>query len=227
MTTTIKNYFHDWTKFELVWLIASTLIMITLSIIWQDTPIALISGITGIIGVVLCAKGKISTYFFAVINVALYAFICYNAKLYGETMLNALYFLPMNFIGFFLWRKHQSNGGDVIVRNLTKKGIILLTVVTAVSVIAYWQLLIFLGGHLALIDATTTIISVIALLLQVTRYSEQWILWIIVNIISIIMWVMLFMENDPSAVTMITMWSAYLINAFYGYFNWRKIASTE
>ncbi len=225
MIIKIKEYFSDWTKFEITWLILSTIIMISLSIAWGDTPIALISGITGIIGVVLCAKGKISTYFFATINVALYAYICYNSALYGETMLNALYYLPMNFIGFALWKRHQNSGGEVIVRNLTIKGIIIMAISTVTAIIAYHQLLVFLGGNLAFIDATTTIVSVVALLLQVTRYSEQWLLWIVVNVISIIMWGLLLIQNDTSAVTMLAMWSAYLINSIYGYVNWRKIAT--
>ena len=38
-----KNYFSDWTLFEISWLIISTLTMLTLSIIWGDSPMALIS----------------------------------------------------------------------------------------------------------------------------------------------------------------------------------------
>ncbi|OOO00485.1 MAG: nicotinamide mononucleotide transporter PnuC [Epulopiscium sp. Nele67-Bin004] len=223
-TNILKKFFHDWTKFELTWLIVSTITMIGLSIVWQDSLIALISGITGIIGVVLCAKGKLVNYAFAIVNVALYAYICYNSRLYGEAMLNAFYFFPMCFVGFFMWKKNQGEDGEVVVRNLTKDGMIRLGFSTVIAILVYYQVLVYLGGHLAIIDATTTIVSVIALFLQVNRYSEQWLLWIIVNIISIIMWVLLLLENDPSAITMIVMWSAYLINAVYGYNNWRKMA---
>jgi len=48
------------------------------------------------------------------------------------------------------------------------------------------------------------------------RYREQWMLWIIVNIVSVIMWVNI---GDPM---MILMWSAYLINAIYGFVKWSK-----
>lgn len=56
-----KRFFTDWSRFEIIWLILSTVIMIVLSIIWGDNLLALISGITGILGVVLAAKGKVST----------------------------------------------------------------------------------------------------------------------------------------------------------------------
>ena len=53
-----KRIFADWSRFEICWLVLSTVIMIVLSVIWGDNLLALISGITGILGVVLAAKGK-------------------------------------------------------------------------------------------------------------------------------------------------------------------------
>lgn len=218
------NYFKDWNWFERVWLVLSSIVMISLSVAWGDNVIALISGITGIIGVVLCAKGRVSTYIFATVNVACYAYISYGSRLYGEAMLNAFYFIPMNIVGFILWRRHKSNDGEVEARNLSLVGIIIITLATAAAVIAYWQLLKWLKGNLTLIDSITTVLSVIAIILQVTRYSEQWILWIIINIVSIVMWSLRLLEGDSSGITMIVMWSAYLLNSVYGYINWKKLA---
>jgi nicotinamide mononucleotide transporter len=93
-----------------------------------------------------------------------------------------------------------------------------------VIVIIYWQILTHLGGQLALIDAMSTVFSVIALIMQVARYAEQWLLWIIVNIVSVIMWILL-IGKDSSAVTMVVMWIAYLFNSIYGYYNWKKLAA--
>ena len=84
----IKKFFTGWGKFEITWLVLSTIIMIVLSLIWGDSTLALISGITGILGVVLAAKGKVSTYFFATINVAIYAFLTFNNHLYSSGSLS-------------------------------------------------------------------------------------------------------------------------------------------
>lgn len=192
----VKDFFKGWSKFELCWLVLSTVIMIVLSIIWGDNTLALISGITGILGVVLAAKGKVSTYFFATINVAIYSYLTFNNHLYGEFMLNAFYYIPMNFIGFYLWSRHKDEkSGEVEGKALTPKQIVILLAATAVIVIIYWQILTHLGGQLALI-------------MQVARYAEQWLLWIIVNIVSVIMWILL-IGKDSSAVTMVVMWIAY------------------
>lgn len=217
-----KSVLNDWTLFEKTWLIVSTITMVVLSVIWKDSVVALISGVTGIIGVVLCAKGKISTYFFATINVALYAWLCFENKLYGEVMLNALYFIPMNIIGFLLWSKKKDEDGNVEAKALTKKGLILLFIGVTMAIFAYYQLLKSFAGNLQLIDSITTVTSVVALILQVLRYKEQWLIWIIVNIVSVVMWVIL-LSTPEGSVTMIVMWAAYLFNSIYGYINWSKL----
>lgn len=221
----IKKYFTGWSKFELTWLILSSVIMVVLSIIWGDSMLALISGITGVVGVVLAAKGKVSTYVFATINVAIYAWLTFNNHLYGEFMLNAFYYIPMNFVGFYLWSRHKDEeSGDVEGKMLTPKQLVILLVTVVVVVLVYWQILSRIGGQLALIDAMSTVFSVVALIMQVARYAEQWLLWIIVNVVSVVMWVLL-LGKDPSAVTMVVMWAAYLMNSVYGYINWKKLAA--
>ena len=50
------------------------------------------------------------------------------------------------------------------------------------------------------------------------RYREQWLLWIIIDAITVVMWILV------GDFIMVTMWAVYLINAFYGYYNWTKIA---
>ncbi|MCB6201815.1 nicotinamide riboside transporter PnuC [Extibacter muris] len=220
-----KRFFTDWSRFEIIWLILSTVIMIVLSIIWGDNLLALISGITGILGVVLAAKGKVSTYIFATVNVAIYALLTFQNHLYGEFMLNAFYYIPMNFIGFYLWSKHKDNeSGEVEGKKLTGRQTVILFAAVAVVVLVYWQILSRIGGQLALIDAMSTIFSVVALIMQVARYAEQWLLWIIVNVVSVVMWLLL-IGKDSSAVTMVVMWVAYLFNSVYGYYNWRKLAA--
>lgn len=219
-----KRFFTDWSRFEISWLILSTVIMIVLSVIWGDNLLALISGITGILGVVLAAKGKVSTYIFATVNVAIYALLTFQNHLYGEFMLNAFYYIPMNFIGFYLWSKHKDNeSGEVEGKKLTGRQTVILFAAVAVVVLVYWQILRRIGGQLALIDAMSTVFSVVALIMQVARYAEQWLLWIIVNVVSVVMWLLL-IGKDSSAVTMVVMWVAYLFNSVYGYYNWRKLA---
>lgn len=67
-----------------------------------------------------------------------------------------------------------------------------------------------IGGQPALIDSMSAVFSVAALIMQVARYAEQWLLWIIVNIVSVLMWVLL-LGKDPSAVMMIVTEDPYAL----------------
>jgi nicotinamide mononucleotide transporter len=207
----IKN----WTTFEKAWLLSFTAVGIALSTLWGSDLIGFLAFMTGIICVVLVAKGSLWNYAFGIVNVALYAWIAYGNKLYGEVMLNALYYLPMQFIGYYVWSKAMDNK-EVVTRQLTKPHTVALVAITLVSVFLYKEVLTYLGGSLALLDATTTVVSVIAAILMTLRYREQWLLWIVVNIVSIAMWTL---SGNP---IMVAMWSAYLVNAVYGYYKWSK-----
>ena len=54
-----------------------------------------LAGIAGVLCVVLVAKGSIWNYVFGLVNVSMYAYISYKASLYGDAVLNAFYYLPM------------------------------------------------------------------------------------------------------------------------------------
>ena len=220
----IKSYFSDWTMFEKCWLVLTAVLIVSLSLIWGDSPLALFSSLAGVISVVLCAKGKIENYAFGLFQAITYAIICFQAHIYGEVMYNII-MVPMIIIGIITWKKNmQDDNAEVKARNLTAKGWIILIVGSIAAVAGYSMILKMLGGHFALVDAASTTLSVIATILMLARYSEQWLVWIFVNVLSVVLWVMAFVNGDSAAITLIVMWSAYLINSTYGYINWRKMA---
>lgn len=181
-----------------------------------------ISAISGIFCVVLCAKGKKSQYIWGLLNVIGYVIIAWINKYYGEVMLNAIYYLPSQFIGYYLWNKHQNKEtNDVKGKKLNLKSSIILLIACAIAIFCYKGILDLLGGSSTLLDSMSTVISVIANSLMLLRYREQWLLWIVVDIVTVIMWLIM------GDFIMVTMWSVYLINAFYGYYNWTKIAKEE
>ena len=118
----------------------------------------------------------------------------------------------------------MTEGGEVKFRTMTPKIILMTTLATIVGVFGYMQVLKWMGGNLPFMDSLTTIVSVIASLLYLLRYSEQWAMWAIVNVLSIAMWIMVFMQGDSSAILIIIMMTINLINSIYGFLNWRKIA---
>ncbi|MCM3767242.1 nicotinamide riboside transporter PnuC [Neobacillus niacini] len=221
------NILRGWTLFEKLWLVTFTLVNVYLFFAWKDTILGLITSISGMLCVVLVAKGKVSNYYFGIIQTGTYAYISYGYGLYGEVMLNALFYFPLQFVGIYLWRKHKTehtvHGEEIQIGTLTKKGwIITLTTFLAVFVL-YAFLLAELGGNVVWIDSATTILSVVAQILMLKRFTEQWLFWIVVNVLSIALWLKALILQGGNDVSMLVMWSAFLINSIYGYYNWSKV----
>ncbi|PTM58057.1 nicotinamide riboside transporter PnuC [Desmospora activa] len=213
---------HRWRPFELIWLLSFSLISVALSIWWQDSLFGLTVFFTGVVCVVLAAKGSIWTYGFGVYNTLGYAWISYVGGLYGEMMLNAFFFFPMQIVGWLLWRNRMTQTA-VKMRRLSWQGMLLLFVGCGIAVIAYgWWLSTLPGQHTPYLDAVTNVLSVIAMILMVLRFREQWALWIVINGVAITMWSLRLIDGSPDAGTMVVMWSAYLVNSVYGWIRWSK-----
>jgi|SRR5574344_245905 nicotinamide mononucleotide transporter len=220
----------DW--FLIVGIIALNVVY---SFLMQDIDIiGTVAGVSGVLCVVLVAKRSMANYLFGLINVTLYAIISYKSKIYGDAVLNAFYYLPMQFIGWFGWIKHTEKSGEnskeesslVKSRKMTVRqrsylfiGCFILVVVTG-FILDRWT-----GDPQPYKDATTTVLAIIAQYLMVKMFLEQWILWIIVNVVSTIMWVYLLYNGQPHAALMVGMWLFYLANSINGYCVWHKAAT--
>jgi len=98
--------------------------------------------------------------------------------------------------------------------------------ISVASIIGYGVVLKMIKGSLPFIDSTSTVLSIIAMILMVRLYMEQWILWIIVDVVSIIMWVVVLMKGGND-IAILIMWTAYLVNAVYGLVNWIKLYKAQ
>lgn len=225
MLEKLKQSFKGMNKLDIIWLLIANIIILGLSLYWGDGPIAIISAMTGITCTVLVSNKLVANYYFGIINVALYAYLSYQSKLYGDAMLNAFYYFPMQFVGIYMWKKNKSNNGEVEARALTAKQKLMLALVSIVAIVIYSLFLKFLGGNIPLIDATSTVLSVIAMILMVKQYLEQWYLWIIVNTVSIIMWMISLSQGSGDFATLL-MWILYLLNSLYGLYKW-KVANKK
>lgn len=192
-----------------------------------------LAGITGVLCVVLVAKGSIWNYLFGLVNVSLYAYISYKASLYGDAVLNAFYYVPMQFIGYWQWRKRgaavsqaeaDGKGVQVKARRFTWGQRILLALGCTAAVVAGGFILRHFGDPQPFKDSTTTILSIVAQALMALAFMEQWALWIITNIVSVVMWCICVARGEAHAGVMVIMWVFYLLNSINGLRVWLKLS---
>jgi nicotinamide mononucleotide transporter len=220
---------YDW--FLIAGVIASNIIYYVLS--GNVDIVGSIAGIAGVLCVVLVAKGNIWNYLFGIVNVSMYAYISYKASLYGDAALNALYYVPMQFIGWWQWRKRgaavseaEAGGAGVQVkaRRFTWHQRAILALGCAAGVIAVGYVLKHFGDPQPFKDSATTVLSIVAQALMALAFMEQWALWIITNVISVVMWSICVARGEAHAAVMVIMWVFYLLNSLNGFRVWLKLS---
>lgn len=220
---------YDW--FLIAGVIASNIIYSALS--GNVDIVGSVAGIAGVLCVVLVAKGSIWNYLFGIVNVSMYAYISYKASLYGDAALNALYYVPMQFIGWWQWRKRGASvsqaeaggaGVQVKARRFTWHQRAILALGCAAGVIAVGYVLKHFGDPQPFKDSATTVLSIVAQALMALAFMEQWALWIITNVISVVMWCICVARGEAHAAVMVIMWAFYLLNSLNGFRVWLKLS---
>ena len=223
MKTFATKLFKDWNLWEIVWLSTFSVLSLVLSALFDDTPIGFFAFLTGVLCVVLTAKGSIWSFVYGTVNVLLYAYISWRNGLYGEMGLNLFFFLPTGIAGFLLWKRNIRKSGHLVMKRLSLLSDIGLAVLCAVSIAAMGYVLSKIHGqNTPYVDATTNVLSVIATILTMARFREQWALYIVLDVFTVLMWAMRLASGSPDGLLMTVMWSAYLVNALYGYWNWSR-----
>lgn len=220
---TLWTDFYGWSKLEYLWLFIVTAGIVGVSLATNAGPLEFVSSVTGIIGALLVAKGKLSSYIWGVIATVTYVVVAYKFNLKGEFFMYLLVFTPMQVIGYFMWLKYMRDGKiqnthDVVKKFLTWKQRGYLLVGTVLGCIAYAAFLDYIRGSLPGLDSCTSILSLVATYLLMKRYSEQWLVWIVTNCIAVYMWCHAAGDNGGYAILM--MWILFLLNSIYGAVMW-------
>lgn len=219
----MKKVAGGWNLFEISWLVLFTSIAVGFTVITKDSLFGFTVFITGVLCVVLAAKGNLLSYVFGMYNTVGYAYLAYINGLFGEVMLNLLFFVPMNVIGFYMWKNNRQEDGKLTMRQMDLRGLLVVGMVCVIGCLLLGFGLSFIPGQNSpYIDATTTVLSVIATFLMVRRFKEQWLVYIVLNLFTVLLWTIRTLEGSGEGLLMIVMWSSYLVNAVYGYYIWNK-----
>lgn len=193
--------------------------------------LTLAAGITNIICLIYTSRKAIIAYIYAIVSVILLGGVGFFSKNAGNWILNWAFALPLNCVGFFIWRKHSEDKQVIKPRELSWlwRGILLAVIV--VATVGLYFLFSYQGfreiwygktnwkknneWYKVSADALSLVISVVAIILTMLRYRDIWYLWIVCDALFVILYAT--EKNWPMAVT----WTGGLINAIYGLINWR------
>ena len=199
--------------------------------------ISAVGSLMGILSSVCSANGNVLTFAFGIADVSIYAAICFISGKFGNAFLHALYFFPMQFVGWWQWSGRGAKGSEKVqARRLSRSQLAVYSAVFVIgSVIAYLILSRFDKSAAesfikvsVLMDALSMVCNIIGQYLLSTAYMEQWYFWIGVNVFSVVMW-LVSLRNDGGSYAIIYLikYSFYLLNSLNGLRIWIKLSKQE
>ena len=227
----VKNLLVDeisgWQRREVVYIAVCTLAIAGIAMYLGDTFLGVASAIAGTLYTMLAGKGKISCYIFGILNTISYGYIAKSQTLYGDMMLNWFIYLPMMFIGIAMWGRRRKQDGSIIKTWLSGVDRGVWCVIIGAGTVIYGEILASLGDNQPFVDAATNILSVSAMILTLKRCIEQWLLWTLVNALSVVMWLNVYRSSGNSIATLLW-WLIMLVTGIVFFIQWyREIRTPE
>ena len=232
------NIMHDLTNFRVKEWIMLTLMLASQAVAFifgADYSvmgwIGLITGVFTILSLILCDRGRITNYFFGFIGCAIWLVIAIHNRLIGDIFSQSFYIFMNLFYGIYAWNRALLNdvntnddnnvgSNEIKPRKMTRTQAVIAFIL---SIIAYF-IIVYIShkanGNLIWLDAALLPLGVCGQILMSLGYRSQWIAWIIVDIVNVIIWSLRLADGGAAASSMLILQIAMLINAIYGCWLW-------
>jgi nicotinamide mononucleotide transporter len=180
------------------------------------SAIEIIAALFGVANIILIIRRSIWNFPVALVMVSLYAKIFWDLKLYSDAGLQ-LFFFIVNCVGWWMWRKSSAEAGEIRVERLSTPGLAAWIAGSVAATLGWgWLMHRFTDASLPWADASIAMLSVAAQILMTRRYLENWLWWIIVNIISVIVYV------DRGITLTAGLYGLFLLMAILGLLEWQR-----
>jgi len=218
----VKQEAFDWKWYEILGLFIVFAVIFYNAFILKDNLVAVCSAICGILYTIIAGKGKIYCYFFGLMGSGCYVKLSFVSHLWGNALLYLAYYIPMQIYGIFSWKKHlKIQSVEIVKTKLSAQDRIKFLVISFIGCFLTILILRYYNDSEPIIDGITTFLSILGMYFTVKRLLEQWIVWIVVNGLSFLMWLNIVLAGTKAYSTLV-MWGVYFVLAIYFYFEWKK-----
>lgn len=191
---------------------------------YRMSLLELLATLTGLAAVWLAARANIYTWLFALVNAVLFFVLFYQVNLYSAMALQVFFFCNALY-GWYNWRRDSSGEKKPVTLLRHKQRVLWLAAImagmialgSAMARIHLWLPDLFPEkASFVYTDAMIAVMSIAASVLLAKLKLENWVLWILVNVMSIAMYAM-------RGVMLVSLqYVIFLFMATYGFVEWRK-----
>lgn len=185
------------------------------------SPLEIIAVIVSIIAVTLTIRRNMWCWLFNFLAYVLYAWLFYEYKLYGETILQFI-FMIMNSYGLYYWMKGKQENQDICIEPLKAKIAILQMIMAAVGGLFFGlSLHYFTDAAVPMLDSQLAAFSLLATYWTSRKHIATWVLWVFVDII----YVGMFLYKDLLLTA--GLYGAFVVMAAFGWWQWTQVKNKQ
>ena len=178
--------------------------------------IELVGMLITLVSIWLATRENIWYYPTGVVALVLYTWIYFNAKLYAESVLQVVC-LALMLYGWYEWLHGGANRTELPVTRTPRwgwaAGIVAGLLLSAATI---WVQLRYTDNPNPYVDSSLMAWSLVAQWMTARKWLENWILWILINTVSVPLYVV--RSLWPTAVLYVGLWML----AVMGFRQWRK-----
>ena len=183
-----------------------------------DIVLEIIGVLFGLASVLFAKKNNILVYPTGIISTIIFVYLLNKWGLMGDMMIN-IYYTTMSIYGWYLWSRKSDDKPELPITSVTSKEIyygVLLFILTVVFVLFVYNYFDKFTDWTAYVDTFTTGIFFVGMWLMAKRKLENWILWVIGDLVSI----PLYFYRGYTFTSI--QYAIFTIIAVYGYIEWKK-----
>jgi nicotinamide mononucleotide transporter len=185
------------------------------------SPLEIFAVIISIIGVTLTIKRNMWCWVFNFFAFVLYAYLFFEFKLYGETILQ-VFFMVVNFYGFYHWLKGKQQDQDIRIEPIAVQTVILQMIIAAVGGGVFGlSLHYFTDAALPMLDSQLAAFSLLATYWTSRKHIATWVLWVFVDIV----YVGMFMYKELFLTA--ALYAAFVGLAGFGWWQWEQVKKKQ
>ena len=173
--------------------------------------------VAGVLSVLLTVRQSLWCWPVGIVSVAAYAVLFFQIRLYADAALQVFY-VATGFYGWYAWRYGGAGRSELPVRTLSgRQRLALALLLTPVVVVVTAALRTWTDASLPFWDTLASSLSVAAQLLLMRKVLENWLLWIVVDLMSIGIYV------AKGVYLTSALYAVYLLLAILGWRAWRRV----
>lgn len=185
------------------------------------SALEIFSVIISLIGVSLTVMRNMWCWLFNFIAFVLYAWLFYEYKLYGETILQ-FFFIVVNFYGFYHWLKGKQQDHEIRIEPIAGKTVLIQMIMAAVGgAIFGLSLHYFTDAALPMLDSQLAAFSLLATYWTSRKHIATWVLWVFVDIV----YVGMFLYKDLYLTA--ALYAAFVGLAAFGWYQWEQVKKKQ